>query len=205
MFALPCGSFLYTIVTYDIDTIINNILKGNLKMFGGIVFYGALIGGILGAIIGVRITKTAIPKIEKIVVPYIPIGHAIGRMGCVLAGCCYGMNYDGPFAIYYRESIAGAHQTQGYFPIQILEALINLGISFLLVKLRKKATKNFQLLSVYLILYGFSRFLLEFLRGDKLRGFYFSLSTSQWLSLGLILIGSIYLILISSKQKHKSA
>lgn len=194
LFALPFGSILYAIVTYNFTQIINYVIEGNFNAFGGLVFYGAFIGGVFGAVLGVRIAKLNLGIIEKIVVPYIPIGHAIGRIGCLLAGCCYGMEYNGPCAVYYQNSIAGVSCEIGHFPVQIIEAFLNVGVFLFLLLMSKKVKKRFELLSIYMILYGIIRFLLEFLRGDKIRGIYFSFSTSQWISLALILLGCRYFI-----------
>ena len=203
MFALPCGSILYTFVTYDLDQIVAAVLAGNFRIFGGLVFYGSLIGGIFGALVGVRVAKLKMITVEQIILPFIPIGHAIGRVGCLLAGCCYGIEYNGLFAVYYKSSAAGALPGQGYFPVQLLEALLNILICFLLIKSRKKVKRNFELLSIYLILYGIVRFLLEFLRGDAIRGMFFAFSTSQWIAITLIIIGLAYLLLPSMIKRKK--
>jgi len=204
LFALPFGSLLYTIVTYNLKEIFSFILKGNFRVFGGLVFYGALIGGIIGGILGIRVAKLDLRTSEKIIIPYIPIGHAVGRIGCLLAGCCYGMEYTGPFAVYYQNSLAGALPQQGYFPIQILESLLNICICLILLKVKKKTTQNFELLSVYFILYGLVRFFLEFLRGDVGRGIYYNISTSQWISLALFALGGSYIIYLKARKKTET-
>ncbi len=202
LFALPLGSLLYTLVTYSFQEILDHISKGNFSLFGGLVFYGALIGGIIGCMLGIRIAKLDLCISEKIIIPYVPIGHAVGRIGCLLAGCCYGMEYTGPFAIYYSNSITGLLPQQGYFPIQILEALLNICICLILLKVRKKTTQKFELLAVYFILYGCVRFLLEFLRGDTIRGIYYNISTSQWISLTLFILGFLYIVCLKTAKKR---
>ena len=204
LFALPAGSFLYVIVTYNLKEIIDYIMLGDFSKFAGLVFYGSLIGGICGAIIGTYVAKLDLLIVEKIIIPYIPIGHAIGRIGCLLAGCCYGMEYTGPFAVYYKNSIAGAQPKIGYFPVQILEAIINIGICLFLIYIQKKVKLKFELLSTYIILYGILRFFIEFLRGDIGRGIYYVLSTSQWISLVMILTGSLYILFAKiATKKHE--
>ena len=207
LFALPAGSILYTIVTYDFSEIIGYLSKGELSVFGGLVYYGALIGGIVGALIGIKVAGLDIKTAEKIIIPYIPVGHSIGRVGCILAGCCYGREYSGPFALHYPNTAAGALPETGYFPVQILEAILNIGICFVLVKIRKRINRTYALLAVYLVLYGSVRFFLEFLRGDSIRGIYFEISTSQWISIVLSMIGAIYLmypIIVKRVQKRKA-
>lgn len=187
-FALLGGKLLYIFVTYSLPWIWEQICAGNLRIFsdGGIVFYGGLIGGLLGAILGIRIAKCDFWHIEHAVIPYVPLGHAIGRIGCLLAGCCHGCKYDGIFAIYYPNSVQGLSPAQGYFPIQLAEAVWNVAVSVCLIKCAGKCKKPFALISVYLLLYAVGRFVLEFFRGDTVRGIYFGLSVSQWISMGLV-------------------
>ena len=138
--ALICGSLLYVFVTYPISYIIESIAAGDFSFLGGIVFYGGLIGGIGGALLGIRIARTDWNTLTQAIVPYVPLGHAIGRIGCLLAGCCHGMPYSGPLAVYYPNSVLQLPPDQGYFPVQPLEALLNLGICGILLVLAKKET-----------------------------------------------------------------
>lgn len=193
LIGFPAGSLLYTLVTYSFSEIIAFIAAGNFAPFSGLVFYGALLGGVLGGFIGTKVAKISFERFVRCAAPYIPIGHAIGRIGCVMAGCCHGMEYEGLFAIHYPHSVAGLDPAQGYFPVQLLEALINVAVCFLLLKIRKKTT-TINLLVTYLSLYAIERFGLEFLRGDGVRGIHFGLSTSQWISLGILLVCVLYII-----------
>ena len=202
--ALICGGLLYIFVTYPIDVIIAQILDGSFGFLnGGIVFYGGLIGGVLGAFLGVRLAKCKFANIEYALLPWIPLGHAIGRVGCVMAGCCHGRPYDGPFAIYYPHAVSGLSPTQGYFPVQPLESLMNLVICGILLLLSKKLTRRFDLLMTYLGCYGIARVVLEMFRGDAVRGIYFSLSLSQWISIGM-LAASAFWFLFLGKRVNKA-
>lgn len=203
LFALPCASMIYALVTFGVKGVWEHLKTGNFAIFGGLVFYGALIGGIPGSLIGIKVARVSVASAEKVIVPFLPIGHAIGRIGCMMAGCCYGMKYDGPFAVFYPQSVAGISPQQGYFPVQLLEGVLNILISLCLMKLANKCARKFQLLSGYLLLYGMVRFLMEFLRGDDIRGIFFALSTSQWIAAGLSLVSALYLAL-SFREKHLS-
>lgn len=194
---------LYMFVTFPLPVLIEKILSGDFSGLGGFVFYGGLIGGILGAIITVKILKVDVATVEKIVVPYLPLAHAIGRVGCLLAGCCHGMEYEGPLAVYYPNSVAGVPPTQGYFPTQILEGILNIGIMFALLYIAKKVKHSYDLLFSYLFLYAIVRFIVEFFRGDKIRGIFNSLSSSQWISIGLFVIAIIGLVLNVVIHKNK--
>lgn len=188
-FAMVFGNMLYVFVTYSFADILQKIRILDFSFLGsGIVFYGGLIGGIIGAFLGVRIAKCEIRAVISVIVPYIPLGHAIGRIGCLLAGCCYGMEYSGPLAVHYPNSLFGIPASQGYFPIQPLEALLNVGICWMLLQQEKRGRDGYSILFSYLGMYGVFRFLLEFLRGDAHRGIYAGLSLSQWISIGLLIV-----------------
>lgn len=204
--ALIWGKLTYILVTYPFSVIIEQLAAGNFQIFssGGIVFYGGLIGGLLGAILGIKIARCSLFGIEAAVVPYIPLGHALGRVGCLLAGCCHGVTYDGFLAVHYTHSIAGLLPEQGYFPIQLVEAACNIGICVCLLFCERRKQRPFDLLFTYLGLYAIVRFFLEFFRGDGVRGIYFSLSVSQWISLGLLIACCVRAILsVRAAQRKK--
>lgn len=188
-FALLGGGLLYALVTYTPEQIIEFIRSGDFRFLAsGIVFYGGLIGGVAGALVGIRVAGCGFEVILRSAVPFIPLGHSIGRIGCVLAGCCHGFAYSGPFALYYPNSVSGLSPDQGYFPVQPLESLINVMICIFLLWFEKRAKKASHVLFAYLGLYAVSRFLLEFLRGDAVRGLWYSLSTSQIISILLLCV-----------------
>jgi len=206
LFVLIGSSVLYALVTYPFGTLVKMLLAGKFEVFGGLVYYGGLIGGIIGAIIGVKVSKVDTKIVERSVIPFLPLGHAIGRVGCVMAGCCNGMEYSGLFAIHYPHSVAGLPPEQGYFPVQLLEAFINIFIALILIFYSRKERKTYNILFLYLLMYGITRFSLEFLRGDAVRGIYFGISTSQWVSIGLIAISLLnfafrYFISIRNSNK----
>lgn len=203
-FAMFGGSLLYVLVTYTPAQILQFIRNGDFMFLGsGIVFYGGLIGGVIGALVGVRVAGCSLALIERAVVPFVPLGHAIGRIGCVMAGCCHGFAYDGPLAIHYPCSVLGLSPNQGYFPVQLLEAFINLVLCSFLLWYEKKTKKATDLLLAYLGLYAVSRFVLEMFRGDAVRGIWNSLSTSQIISI-LLFIASIIGMLWRKNSKTQS-
>lgn len=202
--ALVVGGSLYIAVTYSFSEILAFIRQGDFRFLsGGIVFYGGLIGGVLGALLGIRMAKSDLHTVEHCVVPFIPLGHAVGRIGCVMAGCCYGFEYEGPFALHYPNAVTGVPADQGYFPVQLLEALLNAGICILLLFLGKRVKRKFGLLAWYLVFYAITRFFLEMLRGDTIRGVWNGLSTSQYISIVLLILCSIRLLILHLQPRTK--
>lgn len=173
-----------------------------MQMFkGGFVFYGGLLGGILGVYIYAKQFKIPFKSLLLTLLPIVPLIHAIGRIGCLCAGCCYGMEYDGFGAIVFHNSVLAPNNVS-LFPMQIVEAICNLIIFIILLCTYKKFLGTYKTLGLYLILYSIVRFILEFFRGDLIRGIYFSLSTSQWISIILLIFG-IAIFIYEWRNKKK--
>ncbi len=172
----------------------NNTLYQNLEyLFSGYVFYGGLIGAIIGLYIYCHIFKFNFGTFINVLTPLIPFTHAFGRIGCFFGGCCYGIEYNGlghiDFA--YNELSPHLHEVSR-FPVQLLESILNLILFIFIYRYSRKVQPVGKTLGIYLVFYSIIRFLLEFLRGDVIRGFLLGLSTSQWISLILLPLG-IYL------------
>lgn len=197
------AKLLFIPVTYSLQQIAARVRALDLTLLteGGIVFYGGLLGGIGGAFLGARIAKAAPALYCDAMVPCIALGHCFGRIGCFFAGCCYGIPYEGPFAVTRSE----AGQGVSVFPVQLLEAALNLGLFFLLCAYVKKHGGRYRVLYAYFLSYGVVRFALEFLRGDAVRGIWGGLSTSQWISLGLGLFGALMLVLTARQGDARRA
>ncbi len=198
-FGLLGAKLLYIITSYGIERALKDIIAGDFGFIseGGQVFYGGLIAGAGGACLGALIAREKLSVYCDIIVPCVPLGHVFGRLGCFFAGCCYGVPYDGVCSVKFPA--AGVFY--GVFPVQLLEAIINIGIFFYLIWFVKKRAGNFKVLFCYIRVYSISRFLLEFLRGDAVRGFANGLSTSQWISIALFVLSLIPFVINSRKSK----
>ena len=156
---------------------------------GGIAFYGGLFG-LLGAYLLLgkcrKIGDDASARDALAVV--IPLFHAFGRVGCFFSGCCYGMEYHGAGAVFYRSQIDGAVVTVQRLPVQLLEASGNLVLFILLLVCYLRGKRG--LLARYLPAYACLRFATELLRGDALRGVAFGLSVSQYVSMIVLVIAA---------------
>ena len=160
----------------------------------GFVFYGALIGGLVGVAIYALRKKLPFFSLTDYFIPALVLGHAFGRIGCLFAGCCYGMQCDSPISIVFP---AGGAAPAGVplLPTQIMEsAFLFLLCAFLVWRLTKK--KPFGTISGwYMVLYGAWRFTIEFFRNDE-RGFVGALSTSQFISIFIFAFGVALLLLV---------
>ncbi len=187
---------------------LKDIISGELSLlsviYGGFVFYGGFIGGALGLLIYVKAFKLKLTDFTDVYAVAIPLGHALGRIGCLFGGCCYGMPYDGPFAVTYTENtLSNAPKNIPLLPIQGIEAalLIVLFIILLIIYFSAKG-KNTALIT-YFFGYSIIRFTLEYFRYDAARGKLWIFSTSQWISIGLFLVGILITIFKIKTEKNK--
>ena len=172
-----------------------------ILMSGGFVFYGGFIGGFLGLLIYVKQFKMKFLPFLDVYAAVVPLGHAFGRVGCLFGGCCYGMEYDGPFAVVYHSSLnMSTPLNTPLLPMQLIEALGLLLIFAIVLTVYLKGAKTGTVPVVYVLCYSVMRFTLEFLRADSERGSLLGLSTSQWISLGLIITVILSVIFYRSKK-----
>lgn len=171
-------------------------------LFGGYVFYGGLIGGIIMGMVYGKIFKINPIKLVDIYAPLIPLIHAFGRIGCFFAGCCYGAPSE-KYGVYFG-SLGSAPQGVKLFPIQLVEAGINFVVfAVLFILAVKKVFKLGGITGAYLSVYAIERFILEFFRYDSIRGGLLGISTSQWISIILFPIGIVLIIFGEKIFKEK--
>lgn len=188
--------------SYIFDGIFHTIKNGELT-FGSITFIGGLIGGVLGFLLLLKYfykeDNKDIKKILNTLITGVVLAHAIGRIGCFLAGCCYGIPTESFLGVIFPYGHAHeAFPNTSIYPTQLFESVF---LFVLFISLNKiKAFKTIEL-EVYLIGYGTWRFLIEFIRGDD-RGSLFGFITteynifptpSQYLSLMMLVLGIILL------------
>lgn len=156
-------------------------------LFGGFVYYGGLFGAIGGAAVYCRLFAEPFSPLALAAVPSLPLIHAFGRVGCFLAGCCYGRPVGADR--WYGVVLGGAPQLGPLVPVQLVEAGFNLLLFAFLLWYSRPPRTGRQALGMYLASYAVARFLLEFLRGDAARGSIGPLSTSQWISIFALAAG----------------
>ena len=167
-------------------------------------FFGGLVGGALCFIliyilyIKRKYTQHNFLEITRIAPGCICIAHGFGRIGCFLAGCCYGKETDSFLGMKFPDL------PNKVYPTQLFEAIFLFLLAAVLFYLAFKKEFKYNL-SVYLISYGIFRFLIEFIRGDDRGAFILSLSPSQWFSIIAFIIGILLIYLIPKKFIKKEA
>ena len=155
----------------------------------GLVFYGGLLGGLLGLFLVSRKTKKNMITYTDLMAPCFCLAHAGGRVGCLMAGCCYGMEYTGPCAVV----LDGVSR----LPTQIMEAIFLVILSAVLIAVFLKKPRRGVVTGLYMTIYAVWRFVIEFFRADY-RGNVGPLSTSQFISLFILAFG-VYLLVKSRR------
>lgn len=167
-------------------------------VFGGSVFYGGLIGGTIGLLLLCAFMHYDFLVFSDLFVTILPLGHAIGRLGCYLNGCCYGCSYSGLFAVNYI--VDGVSLT--VFPTWFAEALF-CSILFIYFHYLHKCNTIGIRTAIYLLSYSIYRFLAEFVRGDEIRGSIGKFSSSQAISI-FVLFGGLFVIRKAQKNNRKN-
>jgi len=169
----------------------------SLARVGG-VFYGGLIFALLAGLWLVRRYKLPVWSAADMYAPGVALGHIIGRLGCLLAGCCYGRATDLPWGITFTSPVAAASAGTPLgiplHPTQIYDAGAELLILvFLLWFERRGRPYPGRTWWLYMLLYAIARFIVEIFRADD-RGVILGFSTSQFVSLLLAPIAVVMLL-----------
>lgn len=166
-----------------------------LDVKNGFVIYGALIGGIVGVVLYCRVKKLNFWSYFDLTMPSVALAQGFGRIGCFLAGCCYGMETDGPFAIVFQNSPYAPNGVP-LLPTQLISSALDFLHFVVLVIFAKKYKKGEgQVAGLYFILYSIGRFILEYFRGDLIRGNVGTFSTSQFISIFMLVFGVTVFVL----------
>ena len=172
----------------------------------GFVFYGGLIVAVAALIIYMKKKNLPLLPTSDFIVTGLPLGHAFGRVGCFLAGCCHGKPTALPWGVTFTDPHAMVSPDLigvPVHPVQLYEAVGNLLIFFLLHKLYNRPHKNGTVLVAYVACYGTLRFVLEFFRGDFRGAYIFGLSPAQLITLLLaVTAGVIWWRTAKKEQKN---
>ena len=167
----------------------------------GFVVYGGIIGGTLAAFLYIKKKKYDFWKYFDLVLPSVAVAQGFGRIGCFLAGCCYGRTTESWFGIAFQHSNFAPNN------VKLIPTLISAVGMFLIAAVLfvfdRKNTKKGRVGALYLILYSIGRFFVEFLRNDY-RGTVGPLSTSQFISIFILLIGIGLFVLLGMQPVEET-
>jgi len=171
---------------------------GIIFSIGGSGWYGAFILGGISIVLTLKIKKLPVLRTLDVLIPIVPIGQAIGRIGCFLAGCCHGIPSDVPWALSFQNGLYPTYVK--VHPTQFYEMFIYLCVFILLWKLRKKEMKHGLKFSLYLVLAGFGRFIVEFYRLNP--KILFLLTVPQIIAILSIMLGAFIIINVKRKDAN---
>jgi len=176
----------------------------DLLRSGG-VFYGGLIAAVTVALVYIWRHRMPMWTTTDVFAPGIALGHVVGRLGCLLAGCCFGRPTSVPWAISFHDpnafATSGTPLGVSLHPTQLYEAGAEaLILAFLLAFERRGRPFPGRTFWSYMLLYGVSRFIIEFYRGDPRGTVFDALSTSQFVSVILVPLSVVMLVLLSRRD-----
>jgi phosphatidylglycerol:prolipoprotein diacylglycerol transferase len=167
----------------------------------GFVVYGGIIGGILAGFLFCKKYQLNFLKYFDLVMPSIALAQGFGRIGCFLAGCCYGLETTSHFSLVFPDS-SYAPAGVRLIPTQLLSSGLDFLHFFVLILIAKRAKADGQVAGFYLVFYSVGRFVLEFFRGDLARGKVGTLSTSQFISIFLLAAGCAIILLCGIRSRN---
>lgn len=194
LFGLLLGAKLFGVLSKGI---VNLAQVGRFDVYdsvlnSGIVYWGGLLGMLATLRIACHFRKRDFGEVSDILGIVIPLFHVFGRMGCYFVGCCYGCEYTGLLALPYRIGWDGEWMLR--FPTQLAEVALELSLFTIhfLQYFRERQHGKTSLLFRYLLIYSVCRFVIEFYRGDAVRGVFHGISFSQIVCI-MVLVGlSVY-------------
>ena len=172
----------------------------------GFVFYGSLLFAIPTMLIFFKKNNLPAFGMLDIMAGTTCIVHGFGRIGCFMAGCCYGTPNDGPFSVTFTDPQCSAEPLNTpLHPIQLYSSLIIFSILVTVIFVSRRKQFDGQVFMIYLMLYAVARSILEIFRGDLSRGFLIDgvLSNSQFISL-LIFTGAMIVYIFLQKKTKKA-
>lgn len=181
-------------VLLNLNYYLNNPVEIIMLTRGGLAWFGGLILGSLSCIVYLRYRNLGTYKIFDLIIPYVALAQAIGRIGCFLNGCCFG-KASSRFGLYFPVHDAIL------IPTQLYSSLALLGIYIILRVKQTRDHREGEVFYLYLFLYSIWRFFIEFFRGDS-KMFIFHLSTFQIFSIALFILSVI--MLIGSKRRRSA-
>lgn len=155
----------------------------------GFVVFGGIIGGAITIWGYCKLKKVNFLDYLDLMIPSVALAQGFGRIGCFLAGCCYGKETDSFLGITFTESHFAPNHVK-LFPSQLVMAAGDFLIAAILILYARKNPSKGKTSALYLMLYSVGRFFVEFTRNDD-RGFVGALSTSQFIGIFIFIVGAV--------------
>lgn len=189
-------------IFFNLPLYIQNPLDASLWR-GGFIFHGGFFLSLATVFFYTKKKKLSFIYIVDLIISYVALGQAIGRIGCFLNGCCYGRPTDLPIGkVFNLNSPAGYHYgALPLHPTQLYSSLFLFILFLLLKKIRVNQKFEGKTLLAYLILYPTFRFFLDFLRGDGLGIFFYRLTLFQIICIVIAISSLAVLMRKSGKEK----
>jgi phosphatidylglycerol:prolipoprotein diacylglycerol transferase len=169
---------------------------------GGLIYYGGFLAAAGALLVFARSRGQTVRSLLDFGITSLPLGHAFGRIGCVINGCCFGTVFRGwPSITFPAHSLpwwqqvdarlipATSSRSLPVHPVQVYEAIYNLVLYMVLVRLYRRPHREGMVAVVYFWLYPLGRFMFEFLRVPD-HDYRAGLSGAQWLSIMIFAVGS---------------
>ena len=185
---------------------------------GGLMFYGGVLGAVLAISLFARANRQNLLGLYDLCAAVLPLGHAFGRLGCFLNGCCYGRVCESAVSVRYpagsmawREQVAAgllphaASASLPMLPTQLIELVANLALFALLFRLARRHAFRGRITAVYLMLYACIRFNTERMRGDARLVVGGGLSIGQLISLVLFGLGLGLFLWLRARSRRPDA
>jgi phosphatidylglycerol---prolipoprotein diacylglyceryl transferase len=167
---------------------------------GGVVAYGGFLGGLVGTIVFCRIHGVRLLTLADCAVPSLCLGLMLTRIGCLLAGCCFGQPWEGPWAVRFpagspafeQQALQGllpaaAMESLPVHPTQLYESLAGLALFSVVIAVRRRQKFPGQALAAFFLGYAVLRYAIEVVRADSGRGTIGPFSTSQFIAMATFL------------------
>ena len=198
--AIIGARLLYVLINFD--SFKSNLVDIFKIWNGGLVFFGGFLAAVAAMAVCLKMKNLNFWKITDIISPGVALGHAMGRIGCFFAGCCYGKECALPFAIKFTNPETLAPMGVYLHPTQIYSVFSNLILFFILLWLQKRKKFNGMVFLSHIMLYSLFRSIIEFFRGDFRGDFFFEfISLSQGIGILISMIALVCLIKLS-KSSH---
>lgn len=182
----------------------SSIIEFIMLWKGGLSGVGALLGGIFGVFVFSKHEKINFLRLTDFIIPYVALAFAIGKIGCFLRGCCFGLPTNLPWGILYaKNSLASAVFDVPVHPVQLYQSIFTFAIFFILLKFYSiNSKKQGQTFFLFLILFSFLRVILDFIRYYPENNYIGSFTIYQ-ISYFIIFLASIVLFFTKKQGNNR--